>query len=110
MILTKKKQRKFLRDSLLYDQKVTCDKIFLIDKINNIQTRLNKTDAIAKFNKFNCRDRIEAERTRDLIDLQSKGSIKAEESIVTKGFTEQKTYIIIGALVLLTGFYVIVKK
>jgi hypothetical protein len=69
-----------------------------------------KTDAIAKFNKFICRDRIEAERTRDLIALQSKGSIKAEESIVTKGFTEQKTYIIIGALVLLTGFYVIVKK
>jgi hypothetical protein len=69
-----------------------------------------KTDAIAKFNTFICRDRIEAERTKDLIALQSKGSIKAEESIVTKGFAEQKTYIIIGALVLLTGFYVIVKK
>jgi len=69
-----------------------------------------KTDAIAKFNKFICRDRIEAERTRDLIALQSKGSVKAEESIVTKGFAEQKTYIIIGALVLLTGFYVVVKK
>jgi hypothetical protein len=35
---------------------------------------------------------------------------KAEESVVGKGFAEQKTYIILGALVLLTGFYVVVKK
>jgi hypothetical protein len=41
---------------------------------------------------------------------ETKGSIKAEETIVNKGFTEQKTYIILGALVLLTGFYVVVKK
>jgi hypothetical protein len=69
-----------------------------------------KTDAEAKFNKFNCRDKIEAERTKTLVDLQTKGSIKAEEAIVNKGFTEQKAYIILGALVLLTGFYVVVKK
>jgi hypothetical protein len=67
-------------------------------------------DLEAKFNKFNCRDRIEAVRTKSLVDLQSKGSIKAEESVLGKGFTEQKTYIILGALVLLTGFYVVVKK
>jgi hypothetical protein len=68
------------------------------------------SDAEAKFNKFNCRDRIEAVRTKSLVDLQSKGSVKAEESILGKGFTEQKTYIILGALVLLTGFYLVVKK
>ena len=69
-----------------------------------------KKDIEDKFNKFNCRDKIEAERTKTLVDLQTKGSIKAEETIVNKGFTEQKTYIILGALVLLTGFYVVVKK
>jgi len=63
-----------------------------------------------KFERFNCRDKIEAVRTRSLIDLQTQGSIKAEQSIVSKGFAEQKTYIIIGALVLLTGFYIVVKK
>jgi hypothetical protein len=73
-------------------------------------TEKAKADAEAKFNKFNCRDKIEAERTKTLVDLQTKGSIKAEETIVGKGFTEQKTYIILGALVLLTGFYVVVKK
>lgn len=67
-------------------------------------------DIETKFNKFNCRDKIEAVRTRSLVDLQSKGSIKAEESVVGKGFKEQKTYIILGALVLLTGFYIVVKK
>ena len=67
-------------------------------------------DLEAKFNKFSCRDRIESVRTKSLIDLQTKGSINAEESILGKGFTEQKGYIILGALVLLTGFYVVVKK
>jgi hypothetical protein len=73
-------------------------------------TEKAKADAEAKFNKFNCRDKIEALRTKSLVDLQTKGSIKAEESVLGKGFTEQKTYIILGALVLLTGFYVVVKK
>lgn len=63
-----------------------------------------------KFKNFKCRDKIEAVRTRSLIDLQTKGSIKAEESLVSKGFSEQKTYIVLGALVLLTGFYIVVKK
>ena len=64
----------------------------------------------ADFKKFNCRDKIEAERTKMVTDLQLKGSVNAEKSIVTKAFSEQKTYIILGALVLLTGFYVVVKK
>jgi hypothetical protein len=74
------------------------------------QNEKAKAEAEAKFNKYNCRDKIEAVRTKTLVDLQTKGSIKAEEAIVNKGFTEQKTYIILGALVLLTGFYVVVKK
>jgi hypothetical protein len=78
--------------------------------VNTDYLRKVKQDAEAKFKKFNCRDKIEAVRTKNLIDLQSKGSINAEKNIVTKGFTEQKTYIIIGALVLLTGFYIVVKK
>ena len=75
----------------------------------NFYTQL-KADVDSKFNKFNCRDKIEAVRTRSLVDLQSKGSIKAEEAVIGKGTKEQKTYIILGALVLLTGFYIVVKK
>ncbi len=69
-----------------------------------------KKDVEDKFNKFNCRDKIEAVRTRSLVDIQTKGAIKAEESILGKGFTEQKTYIALGSLILLTGLYAVVKK
>jgi hypothetical protein len=69
-----------------------------------------KLDTEAKFKKFNCRDKIEAERTKSLIDVQTKSDIKAEQSIITKGFTEQKSYIILGSLIILTGFYIAVKK
>jgi hypothetical protein len=79
------------------------------DIIRNNYTQL-RADVDSKFNKFNCRDKIEAVRTRSLVDLQSKGSIKAEEAVIGKGSKEQKTYIILGALVLLTGFYLVVKK
>ena len=75
----------------------------------NFYTQL-KADVDSKFNKFNCRDKIEAVRTRSLVDIQTKGAIKAEESILGKGFTEQKTYIALGSLILLTGLYVVVKK
>ena len=69
-----------------------------------------KKDAEDKFAKFNCRDKIEAQRTKDFVAVQSKGDIQAEQSILTKSFTDQKTYIILGGLVLLTGFYIVVKK
>ena len=69
-----------------------------------------RIDAEAKFNKFNCRDKIEVERTRNLIDIQTKSDIKAEESIIKSAFTEQKIYIVLGGLVLLTGFYIVIKK
>jgi hypothetical protein len=73
-------------------------------------TKQTIADLETKFNKFNCRDKIEAVRTRSLIDIQSKSSIKAEESVLGKGFKEQKAYIILGSLVLLAGFYIVVKK
>lgn len=69
-----------------------------------------KADTQAKFDKFKCRDKIEAKRTKDLIGVENQGVIKAEESVLGKNTTQQKTYIILGGLVLLTGFYIVVKK
>ena len=63
-----------------------------------------------KFNKFNCRDKIEAQRTNDVINTEVKGNIKAEQSIGKSSIKDQNTYIILGGLVLLTGFYVVLKK
>jgi hypothetical protein len=72
---------------------------------------INRRDSSqAMFDKFRCRDKIETERTKDLIGLELKGSINAEKSILNKNFEEQNTYIIFGGLVLLTSFYVLLKK
>ena len=69
-----------------------------------------KKDTQAKFDKFNCRDKIEAKRTKDLVDLQSQGAILAEQSIIGSSFKNQNIYIAIGGLVLLGGLYVVIKK
>jgi len=78
-------------------------------------TSINSTkqliaDLEAKFSKFNCRDKIEAVRTRSFADELTETAIKSEESVLGKGFKEQKTYIVLGTLVLLTGLYVVLKK
>ena len=67
-------------------------------------------DREAKFSKLNCRDKIEAVRIRSFGDALTEMAIKSEESVLGKGFKEQKTYIALGGLVLLTGLYVVLKK
>jgi hypothetical protein len=79
------------------------------DIIRNNYTQL-RADVEAKFSKFNCRDKIEAVRTRSFADALTETAIKSEESVLGKGFKEQKTYIALGSLVLLTGLYVVLKK
>jgi hypothetical protein len=79
------------------------------DIIRNNYTQL-RADVEAKFSKFNCRDKIEAVRTRSFADSLTETAIKSEESVLGKGFKEQKTYIALGSLVLLTGLYVVLKK
>ena len=79
------------------------------DIIRNNYTQL-RADVEAKFSKFNCRDKIEAVRTRSFADALTETAIKSEESVLGKGFKEQKTYIALGGLVLLTGLYVVLKK
>ena len=82
-------------------------------KINPILAssyEMQKKHSEDKFNKFNCRDKIEAQRTNDVINTEVKGDVKAEQSIGKSSIKDQNTYIILGGLVLLTGFYVGLKK
>lgn len=82
---------------------------FPSDILKNFYTKL-RADVDAKFKKFNCRDKIEAVRTKNFADAITETTIKSEESVLSKGFKEQKTYIALGSLVLLTGLYVVLKK
>jgi hypothetical protein len=87
----------------------TRETFFPNDIIRNNYTQL-RADVESKFNKFNCRDKIEAVRTRSFADALTETAIKSEESVLGKGFKEQKTYIALGSLVLLTGLYLVLKK
>jgi hypothetical protein len=57
-----------------------------------------------------CADKIEKSRQIESAVLLTKEAIKSEESILPKSNSEQKIYIGVGALILLVGLYIIVKK
>lgn len=62
------------------------------------------------FNVNNCSQKIEKVREIESALLLTKEAIKSEESVLPKNNNEQKIYIGAGALLLLVGLYIIVKK
>lgn len=57
-----------------------------------------------------CSEKIEKSRQIESALLLTKGAIKDEESVLPKNNVEQNIYIGVGALVLLVGLYIIVRK
>lgn len=57
-----------------------------------------------------CSEKIEKSKQIESAVLLTQQAIKSEESINTKGSSEQKIYIASGALILLVGLYIILKK
>lgn len=79
------------------------------------QNLLNETqkvfnDSEDKFRRMNCREKIEFLRLNETAVLDLETAMKAEASILAKNKREQNIYIGLGAVVLLTGFYIIIKK
>jgi len=64
----------------------------------------------AGFAKNQCADKIEKSRQIESAVLLTQQAIKSEQSVLPKNNTEQKIYIGAGALILLVGLYIIVKK
>lgn len=62
------------------------------------------------FTKYNCKNLIEYERLAELGLLVTEKSAEQEKNILTKGYNEQYVYIGVGAVVLLAGLYVYMKK
>lgn len=62
------------------------------------------------FTKYNCKNLIEYERLAELGLLVTEKSAEQEKKILTKGYNEQYVYIGIGAVVLLAGLYIYMKK
>jgi hypothetical protein len=63
-----------------------------------------------KFSKMNCRQKIEFLRLNETAVLDLEEAIKSEETVLGKNKREQNIYIGLGAIVLLTGFYILTKK
>lgn len=62
------------------------------------------------FNQKNCRDKIEEDRFNENAIIITKSAITQETNVLGKNYNEQKIYIGIGALVLLAGLYMVLKK
>lgn len=63
-----------------------------------------------QFDTSRCADKIEKSKQIESALLLTKGAIESEQSVLTKSNVEQKIYIGAGALILLVGLYIIVKK
>jgi len=79
------------------------------------QSLLNETlkvfnESEDKFSRLNCRKKIEFLRLNETAVLDLEQAIKSEASVLEKNKKEQNLYIGLGAIVLLTGFYILIKK
>ena len=79
------------------------------------QSLLNETlkvfnESEDKFSRLNCRNKIEFLRLNETAVLDLEQAIKSEASVLEKNKKEQNLYIGLGAIVLLTGFYILIKK
>lgn len=63
-----------------------------------------------KFAKMNCPQKIEYLRLNETAVLDLEQAIKSEASVLGKNKKEQNMYIGLGAIVILTGFYILIKK
>jgi hypothetical protein len=57
-----------------------------------------------------CRDKIEEDRLKESANLLTKNAIGQEKDVVDKSFNLQKVYIGVGALILIVGLVVVLKK
>ena len=79
------------------------------------QSLLNETlkqfyETEEKFLKMKCREKIEYLKLNETAVLDLEQAIKSEASVLGKNKREQNIYIGLGALVVLTGFYILIKK
>jgi hypothetical protein len=59
---------------------------------------------------YNCADKIETLRQNETSVLITKTAIEQEKSVLGNSKKEQNIYIGVGALVLLVGLYIVIKK
>jgi hypothetical protein len=76
--------------------------------IKALQSR--KSSYEGSFTQADCRNKIEEDRLKESANLLTKTAIGQEKDVVDKSFNLQKVYIGVGALVLVVGLYIVLKK
>jgi hypothetical protein len=76
--------------------------------LDETQNSLNASED--KFRTMKCREKIEFLRLNETAVLDLEQAIKSEASVLGKNKREQNIYIGLGALVVLTGFYILIKR
>jgi hypothetical protein len=79
------------------------------------QSLLNETlklfyETEEKFAKMKCAKKIEYLRLNETAVLDLEQAIRSEASVLEKNKKEQNIYIALGGIVLLVGFYILIKK
>ena len=62
------------------------------------------------FNTYSCADKLETLRQNESAVLITKASIEQEKAVLTSANTDQRIYIVGGAVILLVGLIILVKK
>lgn len=62
------------------------------------------------FNLKSCAEKLEFKKSVDNAILLTDTSIKSEQSVLAKNYKEQYIYIGLGAVIILTGLYIVIKK
>ena len=89
------------------DAKQILDELVVLRKSQDKQTNIdflmfaNKL-VLDKFNSYDCRNRIEDTRLDDAGNVNTKYSIKSEQSVIGKSNSETNIYLIIGGLVIIS--------
>lgn len=74
------------------------------------ELKLRKGTYELSFSQGRCSDRIEEDRQKETANLITKAVIEQEKAVLKPANIEQRVYIGVGALILLVGLYIVVKK
>jgi hypothetical protein len=99
---------KLIRDEIVEESKKLLGGSGNSEYLKALESRKNSYEI--SFAQDKCRDKIEEDRLRESANLITKASINQEKSVLDKSLTTQYVYIGFGALVLLTGLYIVLKK
>lgn len=99
---------KLITDEIVAETKKVLANKGNTEYIKALQSR--KRSYEVSFNQFNCIDKIEEDRLKESANLITKSSIGQEKSVLDESYNAQKIYIGLGALILITGLYIVLKK